>query len=67
MLLSVSAPAKFAVPSADQVAWQNLELGMFVHLAPNTWQDVESDNLTTPLSEIDPKELNTDQWAQTGA
>lgn len=54
-----------ALPSADQIAWQNLEMGMFVHFAPNTWQNTESDNLTTPLSEIDPKELNTDQWART--
>ncbi len=53
-----------AIPSADQIAWQDLEVGMFVHFAPNTWQDAESDNLSTPLSEIDPKELNTDQWAQ---
>ena len=54
-----------ARPSADQMAWQDLELGMFVHFAPNTWQDVESDNLTTPLSAINPKNLDTDQWAQT--
>jgi alpha-L-fucosidase len=54
-----------ATPSPNQIAWQNLELGMFVHFAPNTWQDVESDNLSTPLSEIDPKKLDTDQWAQT--
>jgi alpha-L-fucosidase len=54
-----------AIPSAQQVAWQDMEIGMFVHFAPNTWQDVESDNLSTPLSKIDPKELNTDQWAQT--
>ena len=54
-----------ALPSADQIAWQNLEIGMFVHFAPNTWQDTESDNLTTPLSAIDPKHLDTDQWAQT--
>jgi alpha-L-fucosidase len=54
-----------ALPSADQIAWQNFEVGMFVHFAPNTWQDAESDNLTTPLSVIDPKNLDTDQWAQT--
>ena len=47
------------------MAWQDLELGMFVHFAPSTWQDSESDNLTTPLSEINPRKLNTDQWAQT--
>ena len=54
-----------ARPSRDQIAWQDLELGMFVHFAPNTWQDVESDDLSTPLSAIDPKELDTDQWART--
>ncbi|QMV17947.1 alpha-L-fucosidase [Granulicella sp. 5B5] len=54
-----------ALPSAKERAWQDLEVGMFVHFAPNTWQDVESDNLSTPLSEIDPKNLSTDQWAQT--
>jgi alpha-L-fucosidase len=54
-----------ALPSADQVAWQDLELGMFVHFAPNTWQDTESDNLTTPLAEINPRNLDTDQWART--
>jgi alpha-L-fucosidase len=63
---SASAPpTPRALPSADQVAWQDLEIGMFVHFAPNTWQDVESDNLTTPLAAIDPKNLDTDQWAQT--
>ncbi len=66
-----SAPAESvlstlrALPSADQIAWQDLEVGMFVHFAPNTWQDTESDNLTTSLSAIDPKDLSTDQWAQT--
>ncbi|MGA7339257.1 MAG: alpha-L-fucosidase [Terracidiphilus sp.] len=54
-----------ALPSAGQIAWQDLEMGMFVHFAPNTWQDKESDDLSTPLSEIDPKNLDTDQWAQT--
>ncbi|WP_074655188.1 alpha-L-fucosidase [Terriglobus roseus] len=54
-----------AHPSADQLAWQDLELGMFVHFAPNTWQDLESDDLSTPLSRINPRDLDTDQWART--
>ncbi len=58
-------PMRLAHPTPDQIAWQNLEVGMFVHLAPNTWQNKESDDLSTPLSAIDPKNLNTDQWAQT--
>jgi alpha-L-fucosidase len=57
--------ARLALPTADQIAWQDLELGMFVHFAPNTWQDTESDDLTTPLSAIDPKKLDTNQWAKT--
>src|SRR5215472_3115448 len=60
-----SLPPPRAFPTPDQVAWQDLEIGMFVHFAPNTWQDVESDNLSTPLSEINPKGLDTDQWART--
>lgn len=54
-----------ACPTPQQIAWQDLELGMFVHLAPNTWQNREYDDLSTPLSVIDPKGLNTDQWVDT--
>jgi alpha-L-fucosidase len=54
-----------ARPTADQIRWQDFEVGMFVHLAPNTWQNKESDDLSTPLSAINPKKLSTDQWAQT--
>ena len=54
-----------ALPTPDQLAWQDLEVGMFIHFAPNTWQGVEQDNLSTPLSVIDPQELDTDRWAHT--
>ena len=60
-----TASTPHTVASADQIAWQDLEVGMFVHFAPNTWQDEEYDNLSTPVSRIDPKQLDTDQWAQT--
>jgi alpha-L-fucosidase len=63
-VLPSAAPGALALPSADQLAWQGMEMGMFMHFGPNTWQDVESDNLSTPLSAIDPKRLDTDQWAQ---
>src|ERR1019366_259172 len=59
-----AASATLALPTAYQLAWQDMELGMFMHFGPNTWQDVESDNLTTPVSAINPKRLDTDQWAQ---
>ena len=54
-----------ALPTADQLAWQNLEVGMYVHFAPNTWQDKELDDLSTPLSQINPELLDTDQWVAT--
>lgn len=63
--VSAAAHSHMALPTADQTKWQDLEMGMFIHFAPNTWQGVEQDNLSTPLSGIDPKQLNTDQWAST--
>ena len=58
-----AAPGHLATPSADQLRWQQMEFGMFVHIAPNTWQNREYDDLSTPLSEINP-DINTDNWAQ---
>lgn len=52
-----------AVPSADQLAWQNMEIGMFVHFAPNTFQNRQYDDLSTSLNEIDP-DIDTDNWAE---
>ena len=51
------------VPTADQRHWSDLELGMFVHFAPNTWQDREYDDHSTPLSAIHP-DIDTDQWVE---
>jgi len=61
-LLDLGGKAR-AVPSADQLAWQDLEIGMFVHFAPNTFQDKEGDDLSTPLSAINP-DIDTDNWAE---
>ncbi len=62
---SVASNSVLARPSLKQQKWQDLEFGMFVHFAPNTWQNVESDNLSTPLSAINPVKLDTDQWVDT--
>jgi alpha-L-fucosidase len=62
---STAGGSALARPSLNQQKWQDLEFGMFVHFAPNTWQNVESDNLSTPLSAIDPAKLDTDQWVDT--
>ena len=62
---SAAVHSALALPTPDQLKWQDLEMGMFIHFAPNTWQGVEQDNLSTPISAINPKLLNTDQWAST--
>ncbi len=54
-------PGRLALPTADQLHWQDRELGMFVHFAPNTWQDREYDDRSTPLASIHP-DIDTDQW-----
>ena len=37
---------------------------MFACLDPATWQGREYDNHSTPLSAINPTQLNTDQWCR---
>ncbi|MBL8764255.1 MAG: alpha-L-fucosidase [Phycisphaerae bacterium] len=53
-----------ARPTPQQAAWQDLEVGMFIHMAPQTWQDSESDTLATAPGEINPERLDTDQWVR---
>jgi alpha-L-fucosidase len=55
-----------ALPSPAQRAWQDLQVGMFIHFAPNTWQEREYDDRSTPLSAINP-DIDTDQWVATAA
>lgn len=65
LLIAMSAALPLPKPSAAQLAWQDCEVGMFLHFAPNTWQDQEGDVLTTPLHDVNPSSLDTDQWART--
>jgi len=58
------AESALARPTPQQLAWHDLELGMFIHIAPQTWQDSESDRMTTPLAAINPEKLDTDQWVR---
>jgi alpha-L-fucosidase len=53
---------KPALPSPQQVQWQNMERTMFVHFAPNTWQGTELDDRSTPLSRLNPEKLDVNQW-----
>lgn len=58
------AAARLAKPTPQQAAWHDLEVGVFIHFAPNTWQDQEYDDLSTPLEKINPDRLDTDQWVR---
>lgn len=55
---------QIAVPTAAQLAWLDLEIGMFVHLAPNTWQDREYDDRSIPPDQL-PFAAEPEQWADT--
>jgi len=49
-----------ARPTAAQRAWQDLELGVFIHFMPSTW----GDGFPYDLSRINPEKLDTDQWVR---
>ncbi len=51
-----------AKPTPQQATWQDCEIGMFIHFAPNTWTDREGDDLSLPISKFNPAKLDTDQW-----
>jgi alpha-L-fucosidase len=55
-------PAALARPTPQQLAWHDCELGMFIHFGPATWQNQEYDDLSTPLSAINPRQLDPAQW-----
>lgn len=56
-------PGPRARPTAEQAAWHDMDLEMFIHFGPATWENVQHSNLTAPLSAINPEKLDTDQWA----
>ena len=53
-----------ARPTPEQVAWQDAEIGMFIHFAPNTWSDKEGDDLSVSLDRINPRDLDVKQWVR---
>jgi alpha-L-fucosidase len=65
----VSSPsgveAAKARPDADQMRWQDLEVGMFVHFSNETYLNGRPPAFSVPASEVNPVDLDTDQWART--
>ena len=55
---------KLARPTPQQYAWHEQERIQFVCLDPCTWQGREYDDHSTPLSAINPEQLDTDQWCR---
>jgi alpha-L-fucosidase len=59
-----SKAAHLARPTKAQYDYHERERMMFIHLSPATWQGEEWDKEITPLQEINPRKLNTDQWVE---
>lgn len=55
-------PAEYGRPTPEQIAWHEMEIQMFLCLDPCTWQGREYDDHSTPLKDINPEALDTNQW-----
>jgi alpha-L-fucosidase len=51
-------------PSKNQYEWHEIEKKLMIHFGPAAWQGREYDDLSTPLSRIDPSGFDGEQWAQ---
>ena len=54
-------------PTPAQLAWRELEFGMFVHFGPNTFAGVGWGDGNFPATQFCPAKLDCRQWAQIAA
>src|SRR5690349_8766457 len=60
-----SNPAHLARPTEQQLAWQDFELGMFVHFGMNTFTNKEWGEGNEDPKVFNPSSLDAAQWART--
>lgn len=51
-------------PTPEQLAWQDLEYGMFVHFSINTFNDMEWSDGTLSSATFNPTEFDPRQWTR---
>lgn len=56
---------ELAKPSPQQLAWQDMELGLFCHFGMNTFCDQEWGDGTDSAEIFNPEQLDARQWART--
>ena len=62
--IAESAEPNLAKPTAAQVVWQDMEVGMFIHFGPSVWENSQQNGCSTKLEEINPVRLDTEQWVK---
>jgi alpha-L-fucosidase len=62
--VQTDAATNLPVPTPQQLAWHEAEVGLFFHWAPNVYQGGEGDNLSTPRDQINPDRFDAAQWVQ---
>ncbi|HLO57777.1 MAG TPA: alpha-L-fucosidase [Bacteroidales bacterium] len=63
--LKAQAPLPlYPVPSAEQLAWHEMEMNAFIHFTINTFTDLEWGMGSEPESLFNPVQANPDQWVR---
>jgi alpha-L-fucosidase len=63
LLAAAAFGSELPRPTAEQVAWHELEIGMFIHFAPNTYNNTQGDlgGASNP-ARFNPTKLDVNQW-----
>jgi alpha-L-fucosidase len=59
-----SSPVSIPKPSKSHYEWHELERMLMISFCPSSWQGQEYDDLSTPLSQIDPAQFDAEQWCR---